>query len=182
MPKLAAILFLSSVLAGCATSGMPPAQAGAITLEDAMASVGAGLFAMERAEEGVITGLVPTEVTVTFNISASTTKSDKLFVEVGGGAAAVASAKAGGEASAKSEASRGNQITIKFSNLLYAGKDTLIESKPPAALAELLEMLYNHAVLREGTKPPEGIPRPSKEKKPPSGEKPVRDLTREPGK
>lgn len=91
-------------------------------LESAMHSVGAGFREMKEAEGDLRTGLVPDEVEVTFNISASGEQGGKLFVEVSPipiGSTPI-QGKAGGDFSTKYTAQRGNQITIKFKNLLFA--------------------------------------------------------------
>jgi hypothetical protein len=109
-----------SCLTGCASYVVP--QPGAITLESAMYSVGVGLREMRRGEGDLRTGLLPEEVTVTFNISASGDQGGKLYVEVSPiplGAVPI-KGNAGGELSTSYTAQRGNQITIKFKNLLFS--------------------------------------------------------------
>jgi hypothetical protein len=107
-------------LTGCASYVVP--NPSAITLENAMYSVGAGLREMRRGEGDLRTGLIPEEVEVTFNISASGDQGGKLYVEVSPIPLGVSpiQGKAGAELSAKYTAQRGNQITIKFRNLLFA--------------------------------------------------------------
>jgi hypothetical protein len=93
-----------------------------------MESVGKGLAKMREAEGGLRTGLIADEVQVTFNISASGTDSSKLYVEMTPIPATPAiGGKAGAELSNSITAQRGNQITIKFKNIMTAStKDTLI--------------------------------------------------------
>ncbi|MBI4001233.1 MAG: hypothetical protein HY348_05565, partial [Nitrospira defluvii] len=67
-------------LTGCASYVVP--KPSVITLESAMHSVGAGFREMKKAEGDLRTGLVPDEVEVTFNISASGEQGGKLFIEV----------------------------------------------------------------------------------------------------
>ena len=107
-------------LTGCASYVVP--NPSAITLENAMYSVGAGLREMRRGEGDLRTGLIPEEVEVTFNISASGDQGGKLYVEVSPIPLGVSpiQGKAGAELSAKYTAQRGNQITIRFKNLLFA--------------------------------------------------------------
>jgi len=157
MKTLVLVLGSALLLSGCCSTTDFP-KPGAITLEEAMLSVGAGLRAMERAEEGLITGLLPSEVSVTFNVSASATDSKKLYVEISGGAAPKAGGKAGGETGSTATAARGNQITIKYSNLLFASKDMTLNYKEVKPLEELLVMLYDRQVLRDGTGQPPGVP------------------------
>jgi hypothetical protein len=114
------LAIIISLLTGCATYVVP--QPSAITLESAMYSVGTGLREMRRGEGDLRTGLIPEEVTVTFNISASGEQGGKLYVEVSPiplGAVPI-KGNAGGDLSTSYTAQRGNQITIKFKNLLFA--------------------------------------------------------------
>lgn len=130
----------AALLSGCCASTVVP-KPGDITLEKAMASVGKGLIAMHEAEKGLKTGLVPSEVSVTFNISAKAGDADKLYVEVGAPTGAPVTGKLGGEASTSLNTERGNQITIKFSNLLLSGDKTFVKDKSPQQIKELTDML-----------------------------------------
>ena len=124
------LIVLALVLAGCARAVVP--HPSAITLESAMVSVGKGLVQMKEAEGNLRTGLLADEVQVTFNISATGTDSSNLYVEVtpvptnpliGG--------KAGAQLQSGLTAQRGNQITIKFKNIMTAPtKDTLAQNIP----------------------------------------------------
>lgn len=124
--KLIVLIVLLLLLAGCARAVVP--HPSAITLESAMESVGTGLRKMRQAEGDLRTGLIADEVQVTFNISASGTDSSNLYVEV---TPIPANPPIGGKAGAQLQSSltaqRGNQITIKFKNIMTATtKDTLI--------------------------------------------------------
>lgn len=126
-------------LTGCASYVVP--KPSAITLESAMHSVGAGFREMKKAEGDLRTGLIPDEVEVTFNISASGEQGGKLFVEVSPLPTAPIQGKAGGEFSTKYTAQRGNQITIKFKNLMFAdpSKTLLKDSVEAQKLFDLLK-------------------------------------------
>src|SRR5664280_186299 len=118
--KTAILAIMLVSLTGCASYVVP--NPSAITLESAMYSVGAGLREMRKGEGDLRTGLIADEVVVTFNISASGTQGGKLYVEVSPiplGATPILG-KAGGEVSTQYTAQRGNQITIKFKNLMFA--------------------------------------------------------------
>lgn len=103
---------------------------------------------MRDAQGELRTGLIADEVQVTFNISASGDQGGGLKVEMtpiptnpplGG--------TIGGELSTKYTAQRGNQITIKFKNIMTANtKDTLL--KDFNGLKELVEFIKKQ--------PPEG--------------------------
>ena len=66
---------------GC-SSGRVVSQPSQITLEEAMASVGRGLCSMRQAQGDLRTALIPSEISVTFNIAASGTDTGKLYVDV----------------------------------------------------------------------------------------------------
>lgn len=133
-------VFASIVLTGCAHTQRP--EITDITLETAMADVALGLNKIYAERQGHDkSGLVPSEITVTFNVGAKGQDSSKLYIEAGAKAGAVSIAKAGGETGGSLEVSRGNTITIKFSSVLYAGKDTLVASKSADEIKKLLESL-----------------------------------------
>lgn len=121
---------------GCNSDRIVP-EPGEITLQDAMRSVGEGLVAMKAAQESLRTGLVPSEVVVTFNISANATDEEKLYVEVGAPTSTGVTGKGGGEATSEMTTGRGNQITITFKNLLYASTGTIAYDKSPDDIAAL---------------------------------------------
>lgn len=111
-----------------------------ITLENAVAAVVKVLKKLQETEKDVGTGLVPSEVVLTFNITASGTDDQKLHLELTPPSSAQ-TAKGSTEATSSSSASRGNQITITFSNLLLADEKTLIASKKPEEIKALLGTL-----------------------------------------
>lgn len=112
-------------IAGCASIVVP--KPGKITLEDAMKSLGRGLVAMKLAqvqENGgnpFQTGLVPSEAEVTFNIVAAGKDETKLYVELSPVPIPPqpVQGKAGAEFGTSYAASRGNQITVRFRNILF---------------------------------------------------------------
>jgi len=137
------ILIFGFVLVGCATSKVVP-EPRRITFEDAMEQVANGLNRMyDIGKNHPKSGLTPSEVTVEFNISADATDKGKLSIEAGANVLdALQVTKAGAEASSEIKASRGNKITIKFTNLfLSATKDSLIMVKKPEEISELLRTL-----------------------------------------
>jgi hypothetical protein len=119
-----------------------------ITLENAMRDVGKGLNAIyeERADKEKL-GLLPSEIAVTFNVAGKGTDSSKLYIEAGADLGSVSIAKAGAELGRTLEISRGNTITIKFTSVLYAGKDTLVQLKTPQEISKLLELLSGQMLL-----------------------------------
>ncbi len=111
-----------------------------ITLENAVAAVVKALKQLQETEKDVGTGLIPSEVVLTFDITASGTDDQKLRLELTPPNAAQA-ATGSSEATATSSASRGNKITITFSNLLLADEKTLIAKKKPEEIKALMGAL-----------------------------------------
>jgi len=137
--------FAVLALMGCCSSHIVP-EPGKITLQEALKSVGEGLYEMKEAQKNLKTGLVPSEVTVTFNVTASATDTGKLYVELSSIPVAGGAAKVGGETSSKVEAARGHQITVKFNNLLMIEKDKLACSMEPKKIQELFDTLQKLGV------------------------------------
>ena len=108
-----------------------------------MEEVAAGLNKMyDIRKDSPKSGLLPTEVTIIFNISASGKDEGKLYIEAGAtGADVLKITKAGADVSSTIEASRGNTVTIKFANILLAPKDTLIMIKTPDDITKLFEAI-----------------------------------------
>lgn len=137
------ILIAGFALAGCASQTVVP-KPSSITFEEAMEQVANGLNKMyDIGKDHPKSGLTPSEVTIEFNISATGTDKGKLFIEAGTNTLGpVQIAKAGAEVSSEIQASRGNKITIKFTNLFLSdSKDSLIMIKKPEEIAELLKVL-----------------------------------------
>jgi hypothetical protein len=118
---------LSASFSGCALIATGP-EPGKITLAEAMHDVATGLNDMyDIRSKGPKSGLLPAEVTIVFNVSASTKDAGKLYVEAGANPVDVLKiVKAGGEVSSEITTARGNQVTIKFLNVVLAPKDTLL--------------------------------------------------------
>jgi hypothetical protein len=137
---------------GCATRVV--SNPSRITLDEALATVARGLVRMHQIEQAeaaklgqtnFLTGLVPAEADVTFTIAASGSDSSKLYLEL----SPVPSAgpgKAGAELGSSYEASRGNQITIKFKNILLEPDKNLLGSKSPEEIAKLLRTLQDGGI------------------------------------
>ena len=135
-------LMISLLIGGCATSRIVP-EPGKITLQEAMTEVAIGLNNMYDAGKNYPkVGLVPSEVTVVFNISADAKDTGKLYIEAGATVADVVEiAKVGAEKGSEINVKRGNQVTIKFTNILSDFKGSLIMTKKPDDIKELLKAL-----------------------------------------
>lgn len=170
MPLLAALMF-----AGCATNRVVDSPR-SITFVQALHDVGQGLAEMKAAEletmrthptlsgqygkTDFVTGLFPSEVDVTFNVTASASNANQLAVDLSGAAPQSAvGGKIGGAISASASASRANQITIKFVSVLFAktttttstnGQKTVVVNGivDPAKLGDFLGVIDEHGILK----------------------------------
>ena len=117
-------------------------------LREAMEEVATGLNRMyEIRANSPKSGLLPSEVTVVFNISASATDKSKLYIEAGAKAAEIFKVTgAGAEVGTQVAAARGNTVTVKFTNVLFAPKDTLVMHKSPEDLKKLLEVIKQSGI------------------------------------
>jgi len=142
-----AILIGMIAITGCATTTVVP-EPGKITLREAMEEVATGLNRMyEIRANSPKSGLLPSEVTVVFNISASATDKSKLYIEAGAKAAEIFKVTgAGAEVGTQVAAARGNTVTVKFTNVLFAPKDTLVMHKSPEDLKKLLEVIKQSGI------------------------------------
>ncbi len=170
------------LLAGCCANRVDSPQS--ITFVQAMHDVGQGLAEMKAAEletlrtnsvlrdqygkTDFVTGLFPSEVEVTFNVTASASNANQLTVDL---SAAVAqspvSGSVGTKVSASSASARANQITIKFVSALFAKTSTVTTTNgrkevvvqgivDPERLGAFLDTIDKHGVnknLRHDTQP-----------------------------
>ena len=137
---MAVSLLTTLLLAGCVSTGYV-AQPSNITLVNALHDVGAGLAALKAAELEMVatnqylhkmwgtndftTGIFPTEVDVTFNVTAGATQNNQLSIDLNASAPNVpVGGKIGDTFSSQSSASRGNQITLKFASALFSTTTT----------------------------------------------------------
>jgi hypothetical protein len=114
-----------------------------VTLEQALTSLGTGLSAMHMAQAGLRTGLLPAEVTVSFNLGVSANDSSKLTLDFSRAseAAVKVGAEAGLEVEQSSQGSRANAITVKFVNLLTLPESSIVQKKSPAEVQALINAL-----------------------------------------
>jgi hypothetical protein len=134
-------LLLFSLLCGCCSTRRV-ADPKDITLKAALVSVAEGLDAMRAsATNKAPFGLFPHEVEVTFNISASRENKGELKLDLSAPTASPVVPSAGGSASTTSTASRGNQITIKFSNVLTVNPADTMLGREGAAIIDLIDKL-----------------------------------------
>ena len=137
-----------SMSACCATGKIVP-KPSEITLEAAMKSVGEGLKQMKTAEGDIKTGLLPSEVTITFNVTASATDDKSLHIAASTPQVPQipVSGSVTADLSSAIAANRGNSVTIKFTNILFAPKDQLLTMKSPEEIKEILEALKDAGVI-----------------------------------
>jgi hypothetical protein len=133
------LILVLCLVTGCGGGARQPkdylSEPSGITLESAMEQVTDGLQKMvgkrmDAEKRGTYEqlGLHAAEVIITFNVTGSATKEDKLFVDMTmiQPPSPAAAGRAGFESVAGETASRGNQITVRFVNLLFATDDTLV--------------------------------------------------------
>lgn len=139
---ISALLLFMNAVTSCATTTIVP-EPGKITLREAMEEVATGLNGMyEIRAKSPKSGLLPSDVTVVFNISASATDKGKLYIEAGATVAEILKVtQAGAEVGTQVTATRGNTVTVKFTNVLFAPKDTLVMTKSPDEIKKLLEVI-----------------------------------------
>lgn len=117
-----AIAFLPFFLAGCGTyTPREVADPTSITLRDALIDVADSLEAMrQQTRPRDKFGLIPDEVTVTFNIQAHGTNTGHASLNVNG--SPIPGTTLGGtiENTLVSDSNRGNQIVVKLKNLATA--------------------------------------------------------------
>ena len=142
------VTFLSApILAGCCSTNHV-ADPKDITLRDVLVSVADGLNAMRQVSlTNQPFGLVPSDVEVTFNISASQDNSGELKLDLSAPPSSPVTASAGGTLGYHSTASRGNQITVKFSNLLLADPNTLVGQKGSNSV-DLIKYLRQEGLIQ----------------------------------
>ncbi len=139
--NLISLVLVASTMTGCAAfSPKDLANPSEVTLEQALASVGAGLYQMKEAQKDMKTGLIASSVDVTFKLAASANDSGKLTIDLSKAVASDPVTKnqsIAGEKTSESSANRSNEITVKFVNILTIPKDTLAYSKTADELAKI---------------------------------------------
>ena len=146
MKKILTLLTIATIavsLTGCRTNGVV-SKPSDISLEKAMESIGKGFAAMKKAEGDTRTGLYPDTAQVTFNISAGSSKSGGLNVDLSASAGPQipVSGKVGGSISNSSTAQRANQITITFKNILNLSTTNTLYGEP-ADVQTMLAIINN---------------------------------------
>ena len=125
---------LALMCAGCCS----PKNCAPMTVDAARQQVAAGLNAFSAMNMDQHSGLMPDEVTVVLNITeADTTSGD---VQAG---LAEGHGKLLVDFSRQHAETRGNQITLKFQNVLLAEKSSIVGSKTPEEIAALYRGLTN---------------------------------------
>jgi len=150
MKKILTLLTIATIavsLIGCCTNEVV-SKPSDISLEKAMESIGKGFAAMKTAEGNSRTGLYPDTAQVTFNISAGSSKSGGLNVDLSASAGPQipVSGTVGGSISNNSTAQRANQITITFKNILNLSPTNTLMSKP-ADVQAMLDIIKNSSNL-----------------------------------
>lgn len=124
--SLSFVVTLAITVAGCCST-KDVADSKSITVDDALKQVGQGLRDMhDAAHPGTDKssfGLFVDEVDVTFNVT--TTADNKLVLSADAQPPAITGLKVGGSYTNGTQATRGNTITVKLQNPLFAPTGTL---------------------------------------------------------
>lgn len=131
---VAFFLLLSSLVLSSCVSGQKLGKP--LSLDQALNEVQTAIRnAAERSAEHKPTGLVAAEVTAVLQIENTAKDSGEVKLSVVPSAGASLGGGWAGEITAK----RGNTITVVYKNLLFQGKDTIVGSKTPEEIGELLK-------------------------------------------
>jgi len=145
-----ATVFIALSFSACSTDRV--AKPGNVTLVEALHDVGAGLAAFKAAELEMvatnaylqhaygtngdfITGLMPTELDVTFNVTESASKKNELALDLHAPVVATVGGKLGDTFDSQSAVARGNQVTLKFSSIFFSSTTTTTTSTNGAKVA-----------------------------------------------
>ena len=120
--------------AGCCST-RPPAP---MTVDAAMQQVAAGLNAFSAMNLDKRSGLMPDEVTIVLNLTEEKSTSAEAQ-----GTLAQGPGKLMVDFSHQVTETRGNQITLKFQNVLLAEKSSIVGSKSPEEIAAMMQGLTN---------------------------------------
>jgi hypothetical protein len=143
---LGIIIAASLSISACATHKVVP-DASSISLQDAMKSVGEGLKQMKDAQGNLTTGLLPSEVVVTFNVTASASDGSKLVITSSTQVPQLpVSVGFTGDLSSAISAARGNVVTIKFTNLLFAPEKQFLTSGKPEEIEKIIKILKKEGI------------------------------------
>jgi hypothetical protein len=143
---LVGIAAYASFFSGCCST-KNVADPKDITLSNALVSVAVGLNAMREAgADKQPFGLYPSDVEVTFNVSAAQDDTGELKLDLSAPVASPVTASAGGSVGYHSTATRGNQITVKFSNLMLADPNTLVAHQG-SNIVDLIKYLRQEGLI-----------------------------------
>lgn len=124
------------VCAGCRTTPQP------MPVDQALRQVAEGLNAFSAMNLDQRSGLLPAEVTVMLNVTA-TRKTDAGV----GLTTPDAPSRLMVDFAHEQTESRGNQVTLKFQNVLLADKSALISTRSPADISALVQALTNSGFM-----------------------------------
>jgi murein DD-endopeptidase MepM/ murein hydrolase activator NlpD len=143
----AILVLIPMLLTGCCST-KHVADPKDITLKNALISVATSLDAMRTASKDKEPfGLFPQEVEVTFNISASRSQTSELHVDLSAPATSPVTASAGGKIENTSTAARGNQITIKFGNIMTLDPESTLLGKQGSDIIKLIQELNDAGII-----------------------------------
>jgi hypothetical protein len=111
------LLLLAVALVGCCPENKPALEA--VPIQVFLGQVGEGLHNMQEKEQGTRTGLLPSELTMTLDVSVKKTDDNHAEISVSPptGAPVNGSLSAGG--TWKKEDNKANTLTITFKNIMF---------------------------------------------------------------
>jgi len=119
--KKAFIICMTCCMMSCATTKVTRSEP--ISLADGLKEVVIALDEMSDVKRDKINGLVPSDVTVEFNVTSGNKKKNDASLEI---VPTGLVSKIGASWSSEVTETTGNKITIKFRSILFANKDDLI--------------------------------------------------------
>ena len=141
---LVCVAGVTLVCAGCCSAPKPAPM----SMSAAVRQVAEGLNAFSAMPLEKRSGLMPDEVTVVLNIT--NTKETSFDVQ---GNLVEGPGKLMVDFSHQDAETRGNQITLKFQNVLLAEKSSIVGSKSPDEIATLLQGVTNQNFMLKVTAP-----------------------------
>ena len=132
-------IIFTLLLCSCGTTKI--VRPDSITLAEALKDIVTALNEMSKVQSEKKLGLIPADVTVTFNISASSKKTAGASIEIVPTGIINEIPKIGGSYEKEISGTRGNQIVIKFRNIMFATEKELISRKTPSEIDELFDRL-----------------------------------------
>jgi hypothetical protein len=132
--RIARLVIIIAVCSACTTKVVRPES---ITLAEALIDIKKSLDAMASVPSDRKHGLMPAEATVEFDVTVTDKTGTEVGLEIVPTGIVNEIARVGGKWSTEVSSSRGNHITIKFRNIIFASENELVAKKSPKELTEI---------------------------------------------